>query len=80
MKDLYVTEIKALCPYTGEMKTYGGPEVPGISFADAQAYCENNGLGYCKVIGRLVAEIPCKDGTYEPDWDNMTDYENKKLN
>ena len=78
--NLYVTEIKALCPHTGEMKTYCGQEVQGISLEDAQNYCDTNGLGYCKVIGLLVAEIPCKDGTHEPDWDNEVDFENKNIN
>lgn len=77
---MYVTEIKAIKPSTGELINYCGPEVPGISFQDAQDYCERNGLGYCKVIGLLVAEIPCKEGTYEPDFNNMIDYENTKLN
>lgn len=78
--DMYITEIKAECPYTGQMKIWGGPNVPGINLQDAQNYCENNGLGYCKVIGKLVAEIPCKEGTYSPDFDKMSDYENKRLN
>lgn len=72
---LYVTEIKAIKPSTGELTTYGGPNVPGISFEDAQDYCENNGLGYCKVVGELVSEIPCKAGAYEPDFSNMIDYD-----
>lgn len=76
----YLTEIKAISPIDGELKTYCGPEVPGISFSDAQAYCENNGLGYCKVIGELVAEIPCKPGTYEPDFKNMVDHEQTSNN
>lgn len=78
--DLYTTTIRAISPIDGELRTYVGPNVPGISFADAQNYCEKNGLGYCKVEGLLVAEIPCKQGTYEPDWDNMIDYEKKRLN
>ena len=81
--DLYVTEIKAICPHTGEMKTYGGPDVPGISFEDAQFFCDTKGLGYCKVVGKLVAEVPCKEGKfglYEPDFNNMQDYEKKSLN
>lgn len=78
--NLYVTEIKAICPKTGELKTYCGQNVPGISFEDAQNYCENNGLGYCKVIGLLVAEIPCKPNTYEADWSGQIDYEKHKLN
>lgn len=78
--DLYVTTVKAISPVTGELTTYSGPNVPGISFKDAQDYCENNGLGYCKVEGLLVAEIPCKKGTYEPDFDKTVDYDKQRLN
>ncbi len=73
----YLTEIKAIDPVDGEIKTFAGPNVPGITFADAEVYCQNNGLGYCKVIGELVAEIPCKPGSYEPDWDGQVDYDNQ---
>jgi len=73
---LYVTEIIALSPVTGEMTVWAGPVVPGISFADAQAYCESRGLGYCRVIGKLVAEIPCFPGTIEPDFSKKIDYDN----
>lgn len=78
--DLYVTEIKAESPLTGEIKTWCGPSVPGISFSDAQQHCEENGLGYCKVIGLLVMEVPCIEGTHRPDWKNAVDYEPKRLN
>lgn len=77
---LWVTEIIAKNPYTGELKKYCGPEVPGISMDDARNYCENNGLGYCRIIGELVAEIPCKKGTYDPDFENTIDYEQPLLN
>lgn len=77
--DLYVTEIKAFSPKNNEVKTYCGPHVPGISFTNAQEYCENNGLGYCKVVGLLIAEIPC-DEKENPIWHKMIDYENIKLN
>lgn len=76
----WVTEIKALDPKTGEMKSWSGPEVQGISAMDAEQYCQNNGLGYCKVIGELVVEIPCEKGTYKPDFENMTDYEQPTMN
>ena len=74
------TEIEAINAQTGEIKKYCGPNVPGISQSDAENYCQTNGLGYCKVIGELVAEIPCKNGTHEPDFKNMTDYETQALN
>ncbi len=76
----WVTEIKAMRPADGELITYGGPNVPGICKSDAEAYCERNGLGYCKVIGELVCEIPCKEGTYEPDFKNRVDYDSPSLN
>ena len=54
--NLYVTEIRALNPHTNEMRLWQGPHVKGISFEDAQKYCDNN-IGYCKVVGLLVSEI-----------------------
>ena len=41
----------------------------------AREYCENNGLGYCHISDEVLSEIPCKKGTYEPDWDNKVDYD-----
>jgi hypothetical protein len=72
---LWVTEIMATDPKTGELKKWCGPEVPGINLQTAEEYCQSNGLGYCKVIGELICEIPCKEGTYEPDFNNMIDYD-----
>lgn len=78
--NLYITEIKAVCPKTGEVKLYCGPDVPGINIKTAQEYCENNGLGYCKVIGQLVMEVPCIENTNIPDWKNKIDYDKENLN
>lgn len=72
---LWCTEITAKCPKTNELTKYAGPHVPGITKSHAEWYCEQNGLGYCKVIGILVAEIPCKENTAEPDWEREIDYE-----
>jgi hypothetical protein len=71
---LFTTSIKAIDPRDGTMKTWCGPNVPGISFNDARAYCQANGLGYCEVVGRLACEIPQKDDG-SPDWDNRIDYD-----
>ncbi len=64
---LYTTKIKALA--NNELKTFSGPYVPGISFQDAQNYCERNGLGYCEVDGELIAEVDYNSG-------KITDYDN----
>lgn len=69
----FTTIIKALNPIINQLMTYSGPIVEGISFEDAQNYCENNGLGYCKVDGILISEIPITDDNI--DWDNRIDYD-----
>ena len=73
---LYITEIKALDPNDNEYKTWAGPNVPGISFTDAQQYCQTHGLGYCKVTGKLVCEIGTKieNGEMIPNFNNIIDY------
>jgi hypothetical protein len=76
----WCTEIKAIDPIDGEMKKWCGPNVPGISQKDAERYCQINGLGYCNIVGELIAEIPCKKGTYEPDFENTIDYEQPTMN
>lgn len=78
--NLYTTLIEAICPIDGELKLYRGQDVPGISFADAQNYCNRNGLGYCKVDMLLEANLPCKAGTEIPDWNNIERFDNLKLN
>lgn len=57
----YLTEVRAICPKTGELLSWAGARVPGISPQDAQNYCDKNGLGYCKVIGVLHED---DTGTY----------------
>lgn len=71
----WCTEIMAIDPIDGEMKKWIGPNVPGTTQKDAENYCQHNGLGYCKISNLLVVEIPCKKGTYEPDFENQIDYE-----
>ncbi len=75
---LYTTTIMAVSPKTGKVTEYSGPHVPGISFADAKDYCEKNGLGYCRVSGRLLVEVPMVNG--KPDWPNKIDYDTMTLN
>lgn len=57
---LWATEFKAICAFTGELKTYVGPNVPGINKEDAQQWCHDN-EGHLVVVGELVAEIPFDD-------------------
>jgi hypothetical protein len=71
---LWCTEIKALCPHTGEMKTWGGDDVAAPTWELAQQWCNEN-KGYLKVIGELIAEIPSDAETYEADFAGRVDWE-----
>lgn len=54
---MYSTIIKAVDPQTGEMKTWGGPNIPCTTAKSARKYCDTHGLGYCEISNRLVAKI-----------------------
>lgn len=58
----FTTELRAIDPVDGKIKTWQGPHIDAISFDDAQQYCVNNGLGYLYVTGDLIAEVEL-DGT-----------------
>lgn len=73
---IWETIIYAKSPLDGSMRTYGGPNIKAPSKSLAREFCENNGLGYCHIGDEIVAEIPCKKGTYEPDFKNQIDYTN----
>lgn len=73
---IWLTEIRAIDPLDGEMKTWCGPRIPAISWSDAEEYVQRNGLSYCKVIGQLIEEIPCNEKTGEPEFHNKISFEN----
>jgi hypothetical protein len=75
----WLTQFKAPDARTGEMKTWCGENVVAPTHELAQQWCYEN-RGHLIVIGELIAEIPCKDGTHEPDWDKMVDYEDIQNN
>jgi hypothetical protein len=55
----WVTIIQAIdvSDPNGGIKTWVGPYVEAENIETAKAYCKKN-LGYCKVTGELVGEIP----------------------
>jgi hypothetical protein len=75
----YVTQFKAIRAHDGELTNYCGPHIQAPSFELAQEWCNEN-RPYLTVIGELVAEIPCKPGTFDPDFINMIDYEKQNDN
>ena len=75
----FSTIIKAIDPLDGELKRFSGPVIPAISFEDAEKYCQVNELGYCKVLGELIAVIPAKKDL-APDWKRTVDIEKVQMN
>jgi len=75
----WVTEFMALDARTKEMKKWCGENVEAPTWELAQQWCYEN-RGHLIVVGELIAEIPCKEGTYEPDWNKMIDYEDIQMN
>ena len=53
----FATTIRATDPITGEILTYSGPEVEAKTWSAAERYCQENGLGYCKVTA-IIRESP----------------------
>lgn len=78
MKTWY-TEIRALDPKDGKIKSYAGDNIKAISSCDARNILDYTGRGYMEVKGELICEIPCKENSFEPDFLNMIDY-NKHQN
>ena len=80
IEKLWTTEVEATCPNSGKAKRYCGPTVKAISPRLAQEFCNQNGLGYCKVVGELVAEIATHKDGVSPDFNNRIDFGNSQLN
>lgn len=71
---MWVTTIRAIDPKDGQLKTWGGQYVPGITKEDAERYCQENELGYCEVDGELIAVIPTKSDGVTPNSSKSMDY------
>ena len=76
----FTTIIRAIDPESLTLKTYSGPNIQALNFQDAQDYCNINGLGYCKVDGELISEIPCKNDGVTPDFRKSIDYSLTQMN
>jgi len=60
-----VTKIVALDHLDNTTKTFAGPNVSALTLEDAEKFCQENGLGYCKVIGELVSPNTTDDDLKE---------------
>lgn len=56
-KKLFATQIRAVDPADGELKTWAGPYIEAYSHADADLIRNKEGLGYCEVVGEVVGFV-----------------------
>lgn len=70
----FVTEIVAYHPFTGELCKWMGPYIEAPGHDDAQRFCEQNGLGYCKVSGQLIQEIGQNEQGFA-DWSDVENFD-----
>lgn len=75
----WTTRIDAIVDDTMLPYHFCGPIIFAPSWELAQAYCDLNGLGYCKVDGELSEEVPCDD-EFNPYWDKLIDYDLINMN
>lgn len=74
----YSTIIKAICPHTGKLLIYGSDNVEAICCDHAREILDDTGRGHMIVDGISIAEVPAIETpeSYEPDRNNIVDYEN----
>lgn len=53
MKKIFLTELRAIDPADGQLKTWAGPEVRAKTMEAAEKYCSEN-VGYLRVTGEAV--------------------------
>lgn len=71
---LWATKIRAINPKDGNLVVWHGDNISAFTEKMAREILDNTGRGYMEIVGELVAEIPCKEGTIEPDFSRMIDY------
>ena len=72
---LWSTEMQVLNQQTKELHWVEGMKVKAYTKEKAQELLDKYDFHYLILGDEIVAEIPCKHGTLEPDWCKMIDYE-----
>lgn len=78
---IWLTEIKAIDPFDGKLKIWAGDNIDALSWIEAYMKTQQTGRGYMRVLGELIAEIPCKsEEDLAPNMEKIVDFELRKLN
>ena len=58
----FTTELIAIDPADGQLKTWAGPYIDALSYEHARVICDTKGMGYLKVTGLLYGEVDQSTG------------------
>lgn len=72
---IWSTEMQVLNQKTKELHRVEGMNVKAFTREKAQELLDKYDYHYLILCDEIVAEIPCKPGTLEPDWNKIIDYE-----
>ena len=57
----FATSVWAIDPKTNQKTRFSGPIIEEKTWSAAQKYCDENGLGYCKISGIIEDEPVLSD-------------------
>lgn len=72
---LWDTSMQVLNQQTKELMWVEGMRVKAFTREKAQEILDKYDYNYLVLGDEIVVEIPCKPGTYDPDWEKMIDHE-----
>lgn len=72
---LWSTEMQVLNQQTKELHWVEGMKVRSPTRESAQKLLDKYNFHYLVLGDEIIAEIPCKEGTLDPDWNRMVDYD-----
>lgn len=69
------TEMQVINQETKEPVWVEGMAVIAFTREKAQQILDKYDYNYLVLGDEIIAEIPCKPGTFDPDWEKMIDHE-----
>lgn len=77
---IFCTEMKVWDNVFNQFVTIEGQRIEAPTWQLAEDILIKEDLRWLKITGELIMEIPCKEDSFEPDWENGLDYKKIQQN
>lgn len=77
---IFCTEMKVWDRVFNQFVTIEGQRIEAPTWQLAEEILIKEDLRWLKITGELIAEIPCKKDSFEPDWKHGIDYKKIQQN